>query len=113
MIEDVLAEMSAGGFVVSNTFQTAEGDAWVFGPTGWKVYIRNVRNTRTGHGESDTLEGAFRAAVAKANEGPTYERPQRAATAEAPTRRTSGAFIPSPPKLTLGDESDSLEGDLF
>ena len=78
MIEDVLAEMSAGGFVVSNVFQvTATDGDYPFGPTGWKVHLRNVRNTRTGSAEATTLEGALKGALAKANEGPAYERPPR------------------------------------
>ena len=103
MIEDILTEMSAGGFVVTNTFQVTEAEN-VFGPAGWTVYLRNTRNTRTGMGESDTLEGALRAALRVALEGPTYERPQRNAAETSPKRRE--VWTPPPKAPILGDVSD-------
>jgi hypothetical protein len=110
MIEDVLAEFASEGFVVSNTFQTVEGD-WAFGPTGWKVYIRNVRNTRTGIGEADTLEGALRVALNAARQGPTYERPQRPPGDASPKRRDAPS---SPVKVPiLGSPSDETSEELF
>ena len=110
MIEDVLAEYATGGFVVSNTFQKTAADG-AFGPVGWDVYIRNVRNTRTGHGSGDTMEAALREALRIANEGPTYERPQRSVSVgEAPKRRE--VFTPAPKVPILGGSSDTEE-ELF
>ncbi len=115
MIEDILAQMAAEGFVVSNTFQGGEGDPSAFGRfPSWAVYLRNVRNTRTGHATAETLEGALRAAVAKANEGPTYQRPQRSVASEAPRAVASRRpmFAPSPQQVTLGNTGDTEE-ELF
>jgi len=107
MIEDVLAEYATGGFVVSNTFQKTATDG-AFGPVGWDVYIRNVRNTRSGHGSGDTMEAALRAALRVAMEGPTYERPQRNSSNTAPLPHRP-VFAPSLPKLILGDATESDE----
>ena len=112
MIEDVLAEYAAGGFVVSNTFQKTAADG-AFGPVGWDVYIRNVCNTRTGHGSGDTMEAALREALRIANEGPTYVKAARSASSEASrvvaSRRSM--FAPSPLRVTLGGESDESDSE--
>ena len=119
MIEDILVQMAAEGFVVSNTFQVGEGDPNAFGRfPSWAVYWRNVRNTRTGHATAETLEGALRAAVAKANEGPTYQRPQRSGGSvgsEAPKAVTSRRvmFAPSPQQVTLGETATEEGEELF
>ena len=118
MIEDILVQMAAEGFVVSNTFQVGEGDPSAFGRfPSWAVYLRNVRNTRTGHATAETLEGALRAAVAKANEGPTYAKPQRSVADIAKRHeeyRKAYAARPQHPILRLpvlggaGDEPEEL-----
>jgi hypothetical protein len=115
VIEDILAQMTSEGFVVSNTFQVGEGDPSAFGRfPSWAVYLRNVRNTRTGHATAETLEGALRAAVAKANEGPTYVKPQRSEASEAPRTVTPRRpmFAPSPQQVTLS-ETATEEGEEF
>ena len=106
MIEDILAEMALAGFVVSNTFQQPGDER---SPPRWDVYLRNTHNTRTGIASGATLEEALRAAVAKANEGGTYERTLKG---EAPPRRESPAS--PPPRVLLGEPpSDSEIDELF
>ena len=107
MIEDILTEFATGGFLVSNTFQTGEDNLRAFGPSGWKVYIRNVRNTRTGMGQAETLEGALRAAFGRAMEGPTYEQAQRATPPQLPPR--------VPPRVPIlgSDTSTETSDELF
>jgi hypothetical protein len=119
MIEDILAEMASQGFVVSNTFQVGEGDPQAFGRgPQWQVYLRNTRNTRTGMATAETLEGAFRAAFAKALEGPTFgaQRPAaELAERREVHRRAALARLPHP-ILSLGDTTDDTTdaaSDLF
>jgi hypothetical protein len=109
MIEDVLAEYTAEGFVVTNTFQKTAAEGGVFGPVGWDVYIRNDRNTRSGHGSGDTMEAALRAAFRIAMEGPTYELPQRAEGGATLAVSRRPVFAPSPPKLILEGTAESDE----
>lgn len=103
MIEDILTTYASEGFVISNTFQATAADA-PFGPVGWKVYIRNVRNTRTGRGDAETLEGALRAAYEAAMRGGTYER---ALHAPLPPK---ALYHPAP---TLGSPESDTSEDLF
>ena len=110
MIEDILAEYAVGGFVVSNTFQKTAADG-AFGPVGWDVYIRNWRNTRTGHGSGETMEAALREALRVASEGPAYERPQRSVS-EAPSAKRREVWTPPPKVPILGGSSDTEE-ELF
>ena len=103
MIEDILAILAPEGFAISNVFQVIEPES-PFGCIGWKVYLRNVRNTRAGVGEGVTMEAAMRAAYAVAMSKPVFDNPPgRSDLGEA--RGVAGAKSPakSPvPRVTIG-----------
>jgi hypothetical protein len=110
VIEDILATYATEGFVVSNTFQVAKGD-WTGAAVGWDVYIRNLRNTRSGHGHGATLEEALRDAHRVASQGPTYQRPER--SANGPAMKPSSAFSQTERVPILGDREDNTSEELF
>jgi hypothetical protein len=91
MIEDVLAQLAEGGFLVSNTFQTPEGPT-CFGREPWKVFLRNSRNTRTGMGLGGTMEEALRAALDAAMKGPTYHQTLNAALTDKSSQLSPPRF---------------------
>ena len=115
MIEDILTDLAALGYVVSNTFQLGAGDRLRSGSStpGWQVYLRNERNTRAGQGQGETLGAAFLAALANCEAQPTYER-KSVNEWGAPTAPTRGV-LPLPPRrpifVTLND--DQPQEDLF
>jgi len=121
MIEDVLATLEAEGFVVTNTFQVSPEygpQKGAFGVPGWQVFLRNVRNTRTGIGLAPTLQGALEVAYAAAMRGETYERPPTAAggiPVANVRKHYKPLYAPAPraPVLSSAELDDASAEDLF
>lgn len=108
MIEDVLAELAAGGYIVSNTFQVSESDPKnPFGAPGWQVYLRNERNTRTGSGVGRTLGEAFEVALRAAERVPLQLIRQRPPPSATPTLPRRALYVPAGPTSTT-EETEEL-----
>lgn len=101
MIEDVLRTFEAEGYLVSNVFQVPPNN-WVFGPSGWQVYLRNSRNNRTGSCVARTLEGALQGALNAARAVPLLWERSAQRQPDAP---------PTLPRALRAPILDADEGD--
>ena len=114
MIEDVLTDLASLGYIVSNVYQIGpEANApSPFGLPGWRVYMRNSRNTRAGQGQGATLGEALAAALATCEAQVAYERKS---VNEWGNRRDTPA-LPLPPRrpifVTISND-DQQQEDLF
>jgi len=74
-VEDFLRILDEEGYRVSNIFQAGIGYSLrgAFNLPGWEVYMRNLRNSRTGHGTGLTMRDALADALAQARKGEAFE----------------------------------------